>query len=402
MDADVTVIGAGIVGLATARSLQRRLSAQVVVVDKEPAPARHQTGRNSGVVHSGLYYRPGSEKARLVARGRRLYAELAREWGIPFEQCGKLIVATRPSELAGLAELERRAAANGVEVERLAPAEFSRIEPNVEGLAALHVGSAAITDFAAAARALAEEVAAGGGALELGAALMAIRPSRERSGAAGLEVVTSTATISTSWLVNCAGLHSDRVARLAGCTAEVRILPFRGEYHELAPGARGLVKGLVYPVPDPRWPFLGVHLTRMVDQRVHVGPNAVLALGREAYDRGVHLSEVADLFRTPGLRTLGRRYWRTGARELLRSRSRRLMLADVRRLVPDIGPADLLRSPAGIRAQAISPDGTLVDDFAFATSHRAVHVLNAPSPAATASLAIAEVITERLCRLMEN
>lgn len=391
VDADVLVVGAGIVGLATARELQRRLGADVLVVDKEDAPARHQSGRNSGVVHSGLYYVPGSAKAQLVARGRRLLTERSAELGVAIDRCGKVVVATHHSELAALGELERRGRDNGVEVHRVGPRSLHDIEPHVAGVAALHVPGAGITDFAAVTRALAGEVVHEGGAVRLGHRVTGIRRVP-----GGLQVDTVRGPVTARWLLNCAGLHSDRIARLAGCDTGVRILPFRGEYHELSEGSRHLVRSLVYPVPDPRWPFLGVHLTRMVDGSVHIGPNAVLAPGREAYERRVDVRGSSELLRTAGLFELGRRYWRTGAAELARSRSTRLLLREVRRLVPEVGRPDLAPSTAGIRAQAIASDGTLLDDFAFATSPRAVHVLNAPSPAATASLAIAEVVVDRL------
>jgi (S)-2-hydroxyglutarate dehydrogenase len=399
MDADVTIVGAGIVGLATARAVQRRLGAHVVVIDKESTPARHQSGRNSGVLHSGLYYPPASHKARLVASGRRMFIDRATEWGVPVERCGKLVVATRQTELGPLAALERNAVANGVEVRRLGQEGLGRVEPHVRGLAALHVPGAAITDFPAACQSLAEEIGETDGSLLLGRAVQGVE---HLPGGAGLRLEGTWGGLTTRWMVNCAGLHSDRIARLAGCEERVRIVPFRGEYHQLAPAAQHLVRGLVYPVPDPRWPFLGIHLTKMLGGTVHVGPNAVLALGREAYRRGLDTSDLAELAHTAGLGRLAGRYWRTGAAELLRSRSTRLLLADVRRLVPEVDRADLLIAEAGIRAQALSPDGRLLDDFAFGTSPRAVHVLNAPSPAATASLAIAEVVTDRLEALLRN
>lgn len=397
-DAEVTVVGAGIVGLATAVELQRRRpGAQVVVLDKEPAPARHQTGHNSGVVHSGLYYAPGSAKARLVARGRALLERFCAVHELPYEQCGKVVVATSADEVVRLAELERRGAANGVPTERIGPRRLRALEPHVHGDAALFVASTAITDYRRVAEALAAELVEGGGELRFGARVAQVSV---RQG--DVELAWHGASLRTRWLVNCAGLQSDRIARLAGACgagADVSIVPFRGEYHELAPAARHLVRHLVYPVPDPRWPFLGVHLTRMVDASVHVGPNAVLALGREAYRGGVDAGDVRDLLADPGLRRLAARYWRTGAAELIRSRSARLLLHDVRRLVPELGPEDLVRSGSGIRAQALAPDGTLLDDFAFARSPRAVHVLNAPSPAATASLAIAEQVADELDRV---
>ncbi len=263
----------------------------------------------------------------------------------------------------------------------------------MRGLAALHVPGAGIVDYRAVASTLVRELDERGGALRLGAEVTHVgAPSGARAIRVGLRDGTS---IGARWLVNCAGLHSDRIARLAGADTGVSIVPFRGEYHELVPSARGLVRNLVYPVPDPRWPFLGVHLTRMVDGSVHVGPNAVLALGREAYRGGVVGRDVGELVVNPSLRTLARTYWRTGAQELVRSRTPRLLLRDVQRLVPEVAASDLVPSDAGIRAQALGPDGRLLDDFAFATSTRAVHVLNAPSPAATASLAIAEAVADR-------
>ncbi len=397
--ADVVVVGAGIVGLASAVELQRRRPGiDVVVLDKEDGPARHQTGRNSGVVHSGVYYPPGSAKASLVARGRRLLEAHCESHRLPFDRCGKVIVATAVGELPALDELERRGRAQGLAVRRIGPAELHTIEPHVSGVAALHVPEAAITDYAQVAASLADDLVAGGGTLLTGAEVRSIeRPSR-----GGFRLTTTAGSVRGVRLVNCAGLHSDRVARMAGATdgadpgTQVSILPFRGEYHELVPSARRLVRNLVYPVPDPRWPFLGVHMTRMVDGSIHVGPNAVLAGGRESYRRGVHRGDALELARSPALRGLARAYWRTGAQELVRSRSTRLLLRDVRRLLPEVEAHDLVPSSSGIRAQAVDATGRLLDDFAFADSPGAVHVLNAPSPAATASLAIAEVVAQRL------
>ena len=395
MDCDVLVVGAGIVGLASAAEAARR-GRHVVVVDKEPGIARHQTGRNSGVVHSGLYYAPGSAKASLVRRGRQLLAERSATGAFDIEWCGKVVVATRVAELDSLAELERRGRANGVEVRRLGPSGLAAVEPHVAGVAALHVPGAGITDFGAVARSLAAEVRDSGGEVRLGEEVRSVEPVGPAGGTRALRVRTSAGALTTGALVNCAGLHSDRIARLSGAGTQVRILAFRGEYLQLRGAARGLVRALVYPVPDSRWPFLGVHLTRMFDGDVHAGPNAVLALGREAYERQVDPSEVWSLAGSPALRRLALRYWRTGIEELVRSRSPHLVLRELRRLVPELGPEDLVPAGSGIRAQAVSPDGTLLDDFAFATGERSVHVLNAPSPAATASLAIAEVVVDRL------
>jgi L-2-hydroxyglutarate oxidase len=397
LDADVVVVGAGIVGLSAARAVQRRHGGQVLVLDKADRPAAHQSGRNSGVVHSGLYYRPGSDKATLVAAGRARLERYCGERALPYDRCGKVVVATSISELGALAELERRGAANGVEVERIGPARLHELEPHVRGLAALSVPGTAITDYRAVASSLADDLVADGGELRTGTEVLGIDPLV----GGGVALTHSTGRVRARWLLNCAGLHSDRVAAMAGADTGVSIVPFRGEYHELVPSARHLVRNLVYPVPDPRWPFLGVHMTRMVDGSVHVGPNAVLALGREAYEGGADRRDLMTLAHDPGLRRLAGRYWRTGAAELLRSRSEPLLLRDVRRLLPGTSAADLRRAGAGIRAQALGRDGTLLDDFAFATSPHGVHVLNAPSPAATASFAIAEVIADRLDRLVE-
>lgn len=396
-EVDVVVVGAGIVGLATASELQRRLPGRhVVVLDKEPAPALHQTGRNSGVVHSGLYYRPGSAKAQLVARGRKLLQQACDRWEVPIDWCGKVVVATRTAELGRLDDLHERGRENGVRVERISPARLAELEPNVAGLAALHVPGAGIVDYRRVAASLADDIAGAGGEVRLSSQVRTIRPHGRSNSPSGLTLETDSGTVTTSWLVNCAGLQSDRIARMAGATTEVSIVAFRGEYHQLSTARRHLVRHLVYPVPDPRWPFLGVHMTRMTDGSVHVGPNAVLALGREAYDGGIDATDLRDLLRDRGLRRLVASYWATGASELVRSRSTRLLLRDVQRLVPAVTAADLEASSAGIRAQALTAGGQLLDDFAFDSSARAVHVLNAPSPAATASLAIAEVVADRL------
>lgn len=398
-EVDLVVVGAGIVGLATVVEAQRRRPGRsVVVLDKETGVARHQTGRNSGVVHSGLYYRPGSAKARWVAAARSSLEQYCTERGLPFERTGKLVVATHADQLGALEQLRQRGLANGLAVERVDARRRHELEPHVDGLAALWVPETAICDFGAVAASLADDLVAAGGELLLGHRLESVEAADGALRLGGTDTSDGW-TLRARQLVNCAGLHSDRVARMAGAVTDVTIVPFRGEYHELTPAAAQLVRGLVYPVPDPRWPFLGVHLTRMVHGGVHVGPNAVLALGREAYSRGtgdVPVGDVRALLGDRGLRHLAVRHWRTGAEELVRSRSRRLLLRDVRRLLPEVGPADLLPAPAGIRAQALAPDGALLDDFEITTSPAAVHVLNAPSPAATASFAIAREVVDRL------
>ena len=388
---DVAVIGAGIVGLATAAELTAR-GAEVVVVEKEPEPGRHQTGHNSGVLHTGVYYRPGSEKARLCVEGRRRMLELCAQEGIPTQIGGKVIVAVDEGELERLDELHRRAVANGVEgVTRIGPAELAELEPHARGVAALHVPGAGTVDFRRVAEVLRRRVEGAGGEVSLGEGLVA---AERRMGSVRLRL-SSGRQLDAARVVACAGLHSDRVARLLGLHPGVRIFPFRGEYWHLR--RPELVRSLIYPVPDPAFPFLGVHFTRQLDGEVEVGPNAVPAFAREGYSWGkVSPADLAELLRTPGLSRLARRYWRTGAAEIARSLLPPLLLRAARRLLPAIRRGDLVRAGAGVRAQALAADGTLVDDFAFAEDDQVVAVLNAPSPAATASLAIAGVISDRV------
>jgi L-2-hydroxyglutarate oxidase len=393
-DADVLVVGAGIVGLATARALLRRHPGRrVVVIDREDRVAAHQTGRNSGVVHSGLYYRPGSLKARLTASGRRELLDWCAERGVAVVPRGKLVIATGPDELAPLAELERRAAANGVVAHRLDAAGITEVEPHATGRAALHVPGVEVVDYAEVARAVADEVAERGGEVRLGITVDALDDTGR-----GVVAATSAGDLRAAVAVGCAGLRSDLLALGAGGAARApagatagrpRIVPFRGEYHELVPERAHLCRGLVYPVPDPRFPFLGVHLTRGVDGTVHVGPNAVLALAREGYGWGdVDGRLLAELARWPAMWRLARRYWRTGAAEVARSLSGRLLVRAVQRLVPAVEADDLVAAGSGVRAQAVGDDGALLDDFVVERTGRVVHVVNAPSPAATAGFAI--------------
>ncbi|MFF0625128.1 L-2-hydroxyglutarate oxidase [Streptomyces sp. NPDC004296] len=397
-DCDVLVIGAGIVGLSTARALTRAAPGiRVVVLEKEPGAARHQTGRNSGVIHSGIYYPPGSLKARFALQGSAEMVGFCAAHDIPHEVTGKLIVATDRSELPRLHGLIQRGREHGLPVRELGPAQIAEYEPEVRGLAAIHVGSTGICDFGAVARQLARLAQEDGARVVLGEEVTTIsrRPGRVAVRTAGGTVYRARA------LVNCAGLHCDRIARLAGDAPGMRIVPFRGEYYTLAPERAALVRGLVYPVPDPAFPFLGVHLTRGIDGSVHIGPNAVPALAREGYDwRTVRPAELAGTLAFPGSWRIARRHWRYGAGELQRSLSRRAFTDAVRRLLPDAREEDLLPSPAGVRAQAVLPDGTLVDDFLFAESPGMIHVLNAPSPAATASLPIGREVARRVTRLL--
>ncbi|MFJ4988131.1 L-2-hydroxyglutarate oxidase [Streptomyces sp. NPDC088732] len=393
--ADVVVIGAGIVGLATAYAITRASPrTSVVVMDKEPGPARHQTGHNSGVIHSGIYYRPGSLKARYATQGAAEMVKFCARYDIPHEVTGKLIVATAREELPRLHALVQRGRTNDIPVRELGPAQIAEREPHVAGLAAIHVGTTGVCDFTAVARTMARLAAESGAArTAYGSEVRAVH----RDGG-GVVVEPGTGPpVRAKVLVNCAGLHSDRIARMAGDdTTGVRIVPFRGEYYELAPARSGLVRGLVYPVPDPAFPFLGVHLTRGIDGTVHIGPNAVPAPAREGYRR--RTVSARDLLETalfPGTWRIARRHWRYEAGELRRSLSKRAFTDEVRRLLPEVTAADLVPSAAGVRAQAVLRDGELVDDFLFAGSGPFVHVLNAPSPAATASLPIGREIARR-------
>jgi len=388
----VAVIGGGILGLAVARELTSR-GDHVTVLEKEDRWAAHQTGHNSNVVHAGLYYEPGSFKARMSVAGNQSMIDFARTNGVPFDVCGKLVVATHNDELPGLHALAARASANGVPARLITPAEAHEQEPEVACVAALHVTSTAIIDFAAVCEVLAKQLESAGADLRLNTPALAIRPGS----AGGVEIATGTEVIRADVLVNCAGLHSDRVAKLAGLTPPVKIVPFRGEYFTLRPESAHLVRGLIYPVPDPTLPFLGVHLTRMLDGSVHAGPNAVLALRREGYRwRDVSAGDLAETARFPGLWRLARKYPRTAVDEVARSLSRRRFARSLARLVPAVGREDLVRAGAGVRAQALRRDGTLVHDFIIETAPNQVHVLNAPSPGATCALEIAKHVADQV------
>lgn len=392
----VTVVGGGIVGLAVARELTAR-GDHVTVCEKEDHWAAHQTGHNSNVVHAGLYYRPGSFKARMSVAGNASMVAFAKDNGVPVDVCGKLVVAVTDDEVPRLDNLAERARANGVPVTRIGAAEAHEHEPEVACVAAMWVETTAVIDFPAVCAVLVKQLEAAGADLRPATPVLGIRPGRSGGVSGGVEVATPDGVIRSDALVNCAGLQSDRVARLAGLRPKATIVPFRGEYYQLRPRARGLVRGLIYPVPDPALPFLGVHLTRMLDGSVHAGPNAVLALAREGYRwADISVRDVADVARFPGMWRLAARYGRTGVDEVRRSLSRRRFAADLARLVPAIRPGDLVRAEAGVRAQALLPDGSLVDDFLIETARDQVHVLNAPSPAATSALEIARHVADEL------
>lgn len=394
MSRRVVIIGGGIVGLAVARELIRRVPGiAVTLLEKEPGVGRHQSSHNSGVLHAGLYYQPGSLKARLAVEGIRLMTAFCQQHAIPHEICGKVVVATEPDELPALNQLWERGQRNGLRgLRRLAPAELREIEPHVAGVAAIQVPEEGIVDYPAVCAALQREIEAAGGTVRTASPV-----TRIDEHASGWIVGTPVAAHECDYLVNCAGLFSDRVAELAGIPRTVRIVPFRGEYFLLRPAAQALVRNLVYPVPDARFPFLGVHFTRMIHGGVEAGPNAVLALAREGYSwRDVSPRDMADALGFPGLWKFLRKYPDLCVTEIVRSLNHRLACRALQKLVPALTPADLRPGGAGVRAQALHRDGTLIQDFWLEERPRALHVLNAPSPAATASLAIARELVGRL------
>jgi L-2-hydroxyglutarate oxidase LhgO len=383
---DLTIIGGGIVGLATAHALGERFPhLRLAIVEKEPRLATHQTGHNSGVIHSGIYYKPGSHKATLCVEGARLMMEFCEKQGIRYEKIGKVIVATSEEELPRLDALFERGTRNGVPgLRMLDSAELGAIEPHTRAIRAIHSPNTAIVDFTEVASALEARLRQAGTEILTGR-----RITRVTRSAGVVRLGTGRLDIVTRRVINCAGLYSDVVARLMGASTAVRIVPFRGEYYMLRPERHHLVRGLIYPVPDPQFPFLGVHFTRTIHGEVEAGPNAVLAFAREGYTLStVRLGELADTLTYRGFWAMAGRYWRTGTYEMYRSISKGAFVAALKRLIPEITEADVRRGGAGVRAQALAPDGSLVDDFSIVSGPDAIHVLNAPSPAATASLAI--------------
>jgi L-2-hydroxyglutarate oxidase LhgO len=392
-DFDAVIVGAGLLGLATARELlKRQAGLRLAVLEKEGDIAMHQSGRNSGVIHSGIYYAPGSLKARLCLEGSRQLKGFCDVRSVPYFECGKLIVATREAELPGLAELYRRGVANQVPgLTHVEASAIREIEPEATGIRAIYCAKTAIVDYRRVAAALREDVLGEGGQVVLDFEVSAID---RRDGRCRLH--SRSGVVTTRRLITCAGLHADRIAQMTGASANPRIVPFRGDYWALRPERAGLVRGLIYPVPDPNFPFLGVHATKRIDGSVWLGPNAVLATAREGYrGRQVSLTEVARLLAWPGLWRMAGRYWRTGLGEAYRSASRSAFVRAVQRLVPAIEPADVIPAPAGVRAQALDRNGRLVDDFVFSEEEGVLHVRNAPSPAATSCLAIAEYLVDR-------
>jgi (S)-2-hydroxyglutarate dehydrogenase len=392
---DHVIIGGGIVGLSTAWALlQRDSRPRVIVVEKESACSQHQSGRNSGVIHSGIYYKPGSLKARLAVQGNQAMVQFCRAHEIPHDMCGKLIVAVEPKEEPLLDNLYRRGLENGVPVERLTAKQAEKIEPYVRCRQAVRVLSTGIVDYKAVCAKLVDLIRERGGEVRLNSGVTDIQTN-------GTHIVeTKSGELETRQVINCAGLQCDRVARLGQVKTSARIVPFRGEYFELVPQRRALVKNLIYPVPNPDFPFLGVHFTRLIDGSVHAGPNAVLSFKREGYRRSdFALRDFAEVMLFPGFWKLARKNGREGLHEMYRSFNKGAFVRSLQRLIPEVQPNDLVAAGSGVRAQALRPDGTLVDDFLILRGHNAVHVLNAPSPAATASLEIGKTIAGNVAEL---
>jgi (S)-2-hydroxyglutarate dehydrogenase len=392
---DFAIIGGGIVGLATGAALGRRYPfARILLVEKEVGFAQHQTGRNSGVIHSGIYYKPGSLKAEMAQAGNQSLRAFCYEYGVPFEVCGKLIVATSPEEIPQLDVLYDRALQNGVPAMRLRPEEAQEVEPHVSCIAAIRVPTTGIVDYRQVCHALVHEIQQQGGELKVGTEVLHVVPTP-----LGHLLETSWGSLETRFLINCAGLHSDRVARLGGLEPKAMIVPFRGEYFELKPERRHLVRHLIYPVPNAAFPFLGVHFTRAMDGGIHAGPNAVLSMKREGYRKSdFSWRDFSEVMTYPGFWRLSARYYREGMQEMYRSWSKAAFTRDLQQLVPEVQADDLIPSQNGVRAQALLRDGAMVDDFLLLEGKNSLHVCNAPSPAATASLEIAKRIASKVPR----
>jgi (S)-2-hydroxyglutarate dehydrogenase len=388
---DVVIIGGGIVGLATAMALKTGSPASLAILEAEDRLAQHQTGHNSGVIHSGLYYKPGSLKARNCVTGREAMYRFCQEHGIAHERCGKVVVATDPRELPALDELERRGRANGLQgLRRLGPEAIHEYEPHTSGIAGLLVPETGIVDYKQVAQIYADIIRKEGGEIRTRAQVHGCRRYAD-----ALVLETSRGAVQCRYLVNCGGLHADEVARLCGVDPQLQIIPFRGEYYELVPDRQYLVRNLIYPVPDPRFPFLGVHFTRMIHGGVEAGPNAVLAFKREGYGwEDVSAKDTLKMLVYPGFWRMVATYWKTGLGEMYRSLSQEAFVKALQKLVPELRIQDVRRAGSGVRAQAVAPDGALVDDFRIVETERMVHVLNAPSPGATASISIGKAIAE--------
>ncbi|MFD1608231.1 L-2-hydroxyglutarate oxidase [Oceanobacillus luteolus] len=395
---DFAIVGGGIVGLSTAMALSTRYpDSKIAVIEKESRLAEHQTGNNSGVIHSGIYYKPGSYKARFARRGSQSMVEFCETHGIDYDICGKVIVATSEEELPLLDNLYERGLQNELAIKKIGPEELKEIEPHVAGLAAIQVPQAGIVNYRQVSEKFAEIIEAHGGVIHLNTEVMEIHEESDQ-----VIIETNQGSFKANVVINCAGLHSDRVAKAAGYTTDMKIMPFRGEYFMLKPEKRYLVKNLIYPVPNPKFPFLGVHYTRMIDGKVEAGPNAVLSFKREGYKMtDFSARDLAESLTYPGLWKLASKFVKEGLDEYARSFSKKLFTKSLQKLIPEIHEDDLVRAPAGVRAQAINSDGTLVDDFQIIMGKRTVHVCNAPSPAATASIEIGKEIADMVAKKFE-
>jgi L-2-hydroxyglutarate oxidase len=396
MPVDCVIVGGGIIGLSVAMTLGRRQpGVKILVLEKEADIALHQTGRNSGVIHSGIYYRPGSFKARFAHAGNRSMVDFCKTHGIAHEVCGKVIVATKKEELPLLESLHRRGLENGLAATKLSGEEVQEIEPHVRCLRGIKVPSTGIVNYRAVCAKYAELIQEGGGRVETGVEMKTIRGN-----GSGHLLETATGEIEAGFLINCGGLQSDRIAQRAGVSLNAKIVPFRGEYYELVPGKRNLVKGLIYPVPNPEFPFLGVHFTKMIDGSVHAGPNAVLAFKREGYRKtDLNCADLLETLTYRGFWKLARRHYKEGIKEMYRSLSKKAFARSLQQIIPEIEESDLVPTHAGVRAQALSPDGNLVDDFLIVNGRNSIHLCNAPSPAATASIEIGNAVADKVPKL---
>jgi L-2-hydroxyglutarate oxidase len=395
---DVAVIGGGIVGASTAMHLQKTGKYSVIVLEAENKLAAHQTGNNSGVIHSGLYYKPGSLKAKNCAAGRELMYRFCEEHDIKYDRCGKIVVAATKEEIPALDELEKRGIANGLRgIKRLSAEQLKEYEPYVNGIDGLHVPETGIVDYTNVTEAYGKIILENGGEIKTGSKFISLKKDSGHH-----VLITAASEIHAKFLVNCGGLQSDRIAKLCGVEPNLQIVPFRGEYYNLKKEKEYLVKNLIYPVPDPRFPFLGVHFTRMINGGIEVGPNAVLAFKREGYSyKDISFKDLLQLFSYPGFWKMAAKYYKMEIDEFYRSISKSMFVKSLQKLVPEIGYDDVVRSGAGVRAQALEPDGKLVDDFRIVEADKMIHVLNAPSPAATASLSIGMTIAEKVAERMK-
>ncbi|XJZ28745.1 L-2-hydroxyglutarate oxidase [Bacillota bacterium Lsc_1132] len=390
---DYVIIGGGIIGLSVGMALSEKFShSKIAILEKETELASHQTGHNSGVIHSGIYYKPGSLKAQLAKEGNRSVKAFCEKHDLHYEECGKVIVATSETEVSLLEELFQRGLRNGLKISKLTKERLREIEPYVNGEEAIHVPMAGILNYKEVCDTMAQIIRGKGGDIFLNTEVKSIREL-----ASEIIVESNHQAIRGKMLINCAGLHSDRIARMAGCRLDIKIVPFRGEYFQITPEKRYLVKNLIYPVPNPNFPFLGVHFTRMIDGSIDVGPNAVLSLKREGYKKtAFSLKDTAEILTYSGFWKLARTYRKEGMEEIIRSFFKKKFVEGVQKLIPSVGEEDLLPGPAGVRAQALKVDGSLVDDFYIVSRNRSVHICNAPSPAATASIEIGKEVVERL------